>query len=58
VHVLESLAAYLKVNEAVTTTKMLLDPSINWTGAKNIWNNAAIRTMFYVMAAPIRWVRR
>ncbi|MDX1437673.1 MAG: hypothetical protein R3335_12720 [Anaerolineales bacterium] len=57
-HVLTSLAADYGVSSEVTLEKTLLDPSVRWSGAKNIWNNAGIRTIVYVLAAPIRWIRR
>lgn len=57
-HVLTSLAAHFNIEGEVTTTKTLLDPSVRWSGAKNIWNNAGIRTIVYVLMAPIRWVQR
>lgn len=58
VHVLGSLSEYLGVKGNVVTTKTLIDPRVQWSEAKNIWNNAAIRTVFYLVGAPIRWVRK
>jgi hypothetical protein len=58
IHVLTTLAGYFNIHEEVTVKKSLLDPGVRWSGARNIWNNAAIRTVFYVLAAPIRWLRR
>jgi len=58
VHVLESLADHLGVHGQVTTTKVLVDPKVQWSQAKNIWHNAGIRTVFYVLGAPLRWLRR
>jgi hypothetical protein len=37
---------------------VLVDPRVQWSEAKNIWHNAAIRTVLYTLAAPFRWVRR
>jgi hypothetical protein len=56
-HVLTSLADHLGVEGNVVMTKSLLDPGVQWSEAKNIWNNAAIRTVFYVAATPVRWMR-
>ncbi|MBI4928429.1 MAG: hypothetical protein HY835_11725 [Anaerolineae bacterium] len=36
---------------------VLVDPRVQWSEAKNIWHNAAIRTVLFTLAAPIRWVR-
>jgi hypothetical protein len=30
---------------------------VQWSQAKNIWHNAAVKTGIYIMLAPIRWVR-
>ncbi len=56
-HVLTSLAAHFGVNGQVSLTKTLVDPHVQWAYAKNIWQNAGIRTVFYLLGAPFRWVR-
>jgi hypothetical protein len=56
-HVLESLAAHWGVKGQAQMSKSLLDPSVQWSQWKNVWNNSAIRTTFYIIAAPFRWVR-
>jgi hypothetical protein len=56
VHMLEQLAKYYEVKSEVTLAKTLVDPGVQWKQAKNIWKNAAIRTVFYLLGAPIRWV--
>lgn len=38
------------------TTVVRVDPRVQWSQAKNIWHNAAIRTTFYYFLAPFRWV--
>jgi hypothetical protein len=59
VHVLTSLSRYFGIrNEKVAVEKILMDPSVQWSAAKNITKSAAIRTVFYVMGAPIRWVTK
>jgi hypothetical protein len=58
VHVLTALAGHFGVQEEVSINKSLLDPSVRWAGARNIWHNAGIRTVFYLLATPIRWLRR
>lgn len=57
-HVLESLAAHFGVQGQVEMSKICLDPRCQWSEAKNIWHNAAIRTVFYRLGTPLRWVRR
>jgi hypothetical protein len=57
VHVLTQLAAHFGIDNEVSLTKTLIDPRVHWSGAKNIWKNAGIRTMVYVVGTPFRWVR-
>ena len=56
IHVLTALAEHLGVKGQVMVTRTLIDPSVQWSEAKNIWKNAAIRTVIYVAATPIRWL--
>jgi hypothetical protein len=56
-HVLKSLAAHFGVNEPVTLEKVCVDPKVQWSYVRNIWRNAGARSMLYMMAAPMRWVR-
>jgi hypothetical protein len=57
-HTLQALAAHFGVNEPVQRQVICLDPRLQWVQAGNIWQNAAVRTTLYTMAAPIRWVQR
>jgi hypothetical protein len=57
-HVLVSLAEHFGVRGQVTMTKVLIDPQVQWKQARNIWQNAAIRTVIYLLASPVRWIRR
>ena len=57
VHVLEHLAEHFGVKGQVQTRQICLDSRLQWHYARNIWKNAAVRTLFYVMAAPFRWFR-
>jgi hypothetical protein len=56
-HVLKYLAAHFSVHEPVTLEKTCIDPKVQWSQAKNVWQNAGARSMLYTMAAPGRWVR-
>jgi hypothetical protein len=38
--------------------RVLVDPRLQWSEARNVWHNAAIRTSFYILLTPLRWVRR
>ncbi len=57
-HVLSSLAEYFGVRGYVQFYKVCLDPRFQWSEARHIWRNAAIRTFFYVLSSPIRWVQK
>jgi len=55
---LRALAAHFGATGEVTIQRALVDRRRNWSEAKNIWQNAAIRSGLYMFAAPIRWARR
>ena len=57
-HTLKSLAEYFNADAPVGAQVVCVDPKIQWSHARNIWHNSAIRTMLYMMAAPVRWVRK
>lgn len=54
---MESLSGHFGVTGQVQTTVTCVDPKIQWSQAKNIWHNAAIRTTLYSTASPFRWAR-
>src|SRR5438067_6028713 len=41
-----------------TVERLCVDRRRNWSQAKNIWQNAAMRSSLYMARPPIRWVRR
>ena len=55
---LESLAAHFGVKGQVQMSATCVDSKLQWSQAKNIWHNAAIRSIIYSALAPVRWVRR
>jgi hypothetical protein len=52
---LRNLAGAFGVDGVVQQTTMLIDPRIQWSQAKNIWHNAAIRSGLHI---PLRLLRR
>jgi hypothetical protein len=56
-HVLSSLAAHFACEQHVSLAKTCVDPRLQWSQAGNIWHNAAMRSMIYVLATPVRWAR-
>jgi hypothetical protein len=55
---LTSLAAHWGVQSPIDQKVTLIDPRVQWSEAKNIWQNAGIRTGLYLMTAPFRWLGR
>jgi anti-anti-sigma factor len=55
--ILRNLARHFGANSEPTVTAVCLDPRLQWAEAKNIWQNAAIRTALYILGAPFRWAR-
>ena len=58
IHVLKALAAHLQVEGQITTDKVCVDPRVQWAEIRNIWQNAAVRTLLYTLTAPLRWLNR
>jgi len=54
-HTLTTLAAHFGVSEPVQTQTTCIDPKFQWSYARNVWQNAAMRT---TLTAPTRWFRR
>lgn len=53
---LQNLAAHIGSQQRTVEQKNLcLDPRVQWSQAKNIWYNAAIRT---ALNTPVRWLHR
>jgi hypothetical protein len=52
---LQALAAEFGVSAPVQTQAVCVDPKLQWSHARNIWQNAAMRT---TLSAPTRWFRR
>ena len=57
-HTLKSLAAYFDRDEPVEMQITCVDAKLQWSFAKNIWHNAAMRTAMYTITAPTRWIKR
>jgi hypothetical protein len=52
---LENLAAHFGVKGVVKQAVVCVDPKVQWSQAKNVWHNAAVRTGIYIMLTPVRW---
>lgn len=54
-HVLSGVAKHFEVSAEVDTRKTLVDGSLQWSQAKNVWYNSAVRSVLYL---PVRLIRR
>ena len=54
---LKNLAAHFDVEGYVQQAVTCVDPKVQWSEAKNIWHNAAVRTGIYYLMSPVRWLR-
>jgi hypothetical protein len=57
-HVLTELAALFGVRDAVNLRKVCLDPRIQWSRVGNVWGNATVRSVLYLMTHPGTLARR
>lgn len=57
-HVLTQLAASYGVQAPVEFTKLCVDRRVQWSQARNVTRNAAIRSAFFALGAPLRALRR
>jgi uncharacterized protein DUF1990 len=58
-YTLRALAAHLGGGGSeVFIQRAVVDRRRNWSQAKNIWQNAAIRSGMYMATRPLRWARR
>ncbi len=55
-YVLTALAGRLGIHGQPQMFKECIDPRWQWSEAKNVWKNAGVRTFFYRLAAPVRWL--
>ena len=53
--VLTEIATYYGVTAPVQVELICIDPRVQWSQFRNIWQNAAIRTFLYKMLTPARW---
>lgn len=53
---LMNLAKRFGVTAIPSLERVLLDSSVQWSQAKNIWHNSAVRTVLYVVGSPFRWI--
>jgi hypothetical protein len=54
---LQNLAAHFDVQGKVDQQVVCVDQKMQWSEAKNVWHNAAVRTGIYLLLTPVRWVK-
>lgn len=57
-HTMTALAGHFGVEAVPETTVTCIDPRCNWGHAMNVWHNAGIRSLLYMMSAPGRWLSK
>jgi hypothetical protein len=55
-HVLTALAAHHGIQGQVQSHRVCLDPQLQWQNFGNIWHDAGLHTVLYLLGAPFRWV--
>jgi len=53
-HTVEAVAAHFGVKAQAETKISLVDPRVQWSEAKNLWHNAAMRTALYLPVALVK----
>jgi hypothetical protein len=56
-HTLGQLAKYFDVEASVAVECICVDKKLQWSQAKNVWHNSAIRTTLHTAKTPARWFR-
>lgn len=57
-HTLGALAKHFLVETSVQVETICVDKKWQWSQAKNIWHNSAIRTQVHILTHPARWFQR
>jgi hypothetical protein len=53
---LRALVGRWNVEQEPDVSVVCVDPRRRWSQAGNIWHNAGIRSTFYMLGAPLRWI--
>lgn len=57
-HTLGKLAQHFDVDAPVAVEAICVDRKLQWSQARNVWHNSAIRTVLHTMLAPSLWFSR
>jgi len=54
---LRNLAAHFGASGQPTLRRVLVDPAVQWSEARNLRFNSGVSTVIYLMLSPFRWMR-
>jgi hypothetical protein len=57
-HTLGQLAKHFGTEASVQLERICVDTKIQWSEAKNIWHNSAVRTTIHTLTTPLRWLSK
>lgn len=57
-HTLGQVAHYFNLEAMVQIQTICVDKKIQWSEARNIWHNSALRTTLHTATTPSRWFRK
>ncbi|MBE3559387.1 MAG: hypothetical protein IMW89_09195 [Ktedonobacteraceae bacterium] len=57
-HTLKQVARRFNVESEVSVETICVDRRLQWSEAKNIWHNSAVRTLIHTLTHPALWRRR
>jgi hypothetical protein len=57
-HTLSQVAGHFQLTGTVQIQTVCVDKKIQWSEARNIWHNSAVRTTLHTIVTPARWFRR
>jgi hypothetical protein len=55
---LRNLVDHFGARAEPTLRRECVDSRVQWSGARNLWHNAGVRTTFYTLSIPFRWIGR
>ncbi len=57
-HTLGQVAKYFNLDSPVVIETICVDKKLQWSSARNVWHNSAVRTIIHTMTTPARWFRK
>ena len=57
-HTLTQVAKHFNVEAQVQLESICVDKRLQWSEARNVWHNSAVRTTIHTVTTPARWFRK